>query len=69
MQDVAKMINEELLNIYGCPICKNRLVWREEERQLYCLRCDKIYRISNSDVPILLVNEEEYAKKYKQIYF
>lgn len=62
------MVNEELLNIYGCPICKGRLNWNKEARILQCYKCDKIYNITKSDVPILLSNEAEYARRYKQEY-
>jgi len=62
------MVNEELLNIYGCPICKSRLSWNQEARTLTCVRCNKIYNITKSDVPILLTDEAEYARRYKQNY-
>jgi len=62
------MVNEELLDVLGCPICKSRLDWKKEERKLYCKKCDKKYHITNSDVPILVPNQEEYEQKYNKNY-
>ena len=62
------MVNEELLDIYGCPICKGRLNWNQEARKLYCHPCGKEYNITNADVPILVPDEKEYEKKYNLKY-
>lgn len=60
------MINEELLKILACPICKGNLEWIRRDNELLCLNpdCEKKYTIGPNDVPILVPDKEEYEKKY-----
>ncbi len=48
------MINEELLKILACPICKESV--RLEKEMLVCAKCGRRYPIKD-DIPIMLVEE------------
>jgi hypothetical protein len=60
------MVNEELLKILACPVCKGDLEWIRSKNELLCMNpnCNKTYIIGPNDVPILLTDQKEYEKKY-----
>jgi len=60
------MLNDEMLKILACPICKGDLKWLKDKNELLCmnLNCNKTYIIGTNDVPILLPDQKEYEKKY-----
>jgi uncharacterized protein YbaR (Trm112 family) len=49
-------MNEELLNILACPVCKS--VVRLEEQKIICIECGRKYPICN-DIPVMLIDEAE----------
>jgi uncharacterized protein YbaR (Trm112 family) len=60
------MINEEILSILACPVCKSDLHWDRANNKLICMNgsCNKEYIIGDSDVPILVPDKEGYEKFY-----
>jgi hypothetical protein len=50
------MIDEELLRILACPVCKGSLKYDQERDRLICPNCRLMYRIEN-DIPVMLVDE------------
>lgn len=50
------MISAELLEILVCPVCKKRLVLKDEGQSLQCSECRRVYPIRDG-IPILLVDE------------
>jgi uncharacterized protein YbaR (Trm112 family) len=51
-------MNEELLSIMACPVCKGDLEYREDSQTIKCLKCKRVYPIREG-IPIML---EEEAK-------
>ncbi len=52
------MINEELLKILACPLCKMDLLYDEINQKLICTVCGKKYPIRDG-IPVMLVEEAE----------
>lgn len=46
------MINEELLKILACPVCKADVVYKEES--IHCVNCGRIYPVQDG-IPVMLV--------------
>ncbi len=46
----------ELKEILACPKCKGELEFREDEREIRCLRCKLAFRIED-DIPVMLLDE------------
>jgi uncharacterized protein len=49
------MISQDLLDILVCPVCKKKLVLKENGESLKCSQCRRVYPIQD-DIPILLVD-------------
>lgn len=49
-------IDEELLEILACPICKTEVVLEGE--RIVCTKCGRRYPIRD-DIPVMLVDEAE----------
>jgi len=49
------MITQDLLDILVCPICKKKLVLKENGESLKCGECRRVYPIQD-DIPVLLVD-------------
>jgi len=49
------MIDKDLLDILVCPVCKKKLVLKENGESLKCGQCHRVYPIQD-DIPILLVD-------------
>ncbi|MDQ7038781.1 MAG: Trm112 family protein [Aquificota bacterium] len=47
------MIDEELLKILACPVCKGDLEYREDRDVLICKNCRVYYEIKDG-IPVLL---------------
>lgn len=54
------MVNQELLAILACPLCKQDVELREEK--LVCVQCGRKYPIKD-DIPIMLIDEAEVSEK------
>jgi len=50
------MINDELLKILACPLCKSEVVLKDDK--IICLKCFRKYPIKDG-IPIMLVEEAE----------
>ena len=50
------MVDQELLSILACPICKKGV--RQEGEKIICDKCGRKYPIRD-DIPIMLVEEAE----------
>jgi len=49
------MITQDLLDILVCPLCKKKLVLKENGESLRCGECRRVYPIQD-DIPIMLVD-------------
>jgi len=50
------MIDQVLLDILACPVCKGEV--KQEENQVMCCQCGRKYLIKEG-IPVMLVEEEE----------
>ena len=50
------MLDQKLLAILVCPLCKGELKYRREEQELVC-RADKLAYPIRDDVPVMLSDE------------
>ena len=57
------MINEELLKILACPLCKTDVVLKNDK--IVCTQCGRMYPIKN-DIPIMLIEEAELNEKQEE---
>ncbi len=49
-------ISEKLLDILVCPVCKAKVVLKEDGSGLKCVECKRVYPIRD-DIPIMLKDE------------
>ena len=49
-------INQELLEILVCPLCKESLVVTPDNQGLKCVKCKRVYPIKD-DIPVMLIDE------------
>ncbi len=49
-------INQELLDILACPVCKTPVTMTEDGQGLKCGQCHRVYPIQD-DIPVMLVDE------------
>ena len=49
-------VNEELLKILACPICKATVSLVHDGQGLKCIDCNRVYPIRD-DIPVMLVSE------------
>ena len=49
-------VSSELLEILVCPLCKAKVVLKEDGSALKCVECKRVYPIRD-DIPIMLVDE------------
>jgi uncharacterized protein YbaR (Trm112 family) len=52
------MIDQELLHILACPVCKGSLEYDRDREKLICRSCKLMFRIDD-DIPVMLVDEAE----------
>lgn len=57
------MIDEELLKILACPLCKTSVVLKDNK--IVCTQCGRMYPIKN-DIPIMLVEEASLDEKQEK---
>lgn len=52
------MIDEKLLEILACPLCKTevKLKKKNEQEYLVCVKCRRMYPIRDG-IPIMLIDE------------
>lgn len=49
-------IEDNILNILACPLCKTDVKLTSDEKGLKCVRCHRVYPIKE-DIPIMLIDE------------
>lgn len=49
-------INEKLLDILACPLCKVRVDLKPDGSGLKCTSCKRVYPIRD-DIPVMLIDE------------
>ena len=49
-------MDNKLLDILACPICKGELVYRKSAKELIC-RLDRLAFPIKDDIPVMLVDE------------
>jgi uncharacterized protein len=49
-------LSKELLDILVCPVCKGKVVLKEDKSGLKCVECHRVYPIRD-DIPIMLKDE------------
>jgi hypothetical protein len=49
-------INEKLLEILACPLCKTEVKLTVDEQGLKCVKCHRVYPIRD-DIPVMLIDE------------
>ena len=49
-------ISNELLEILVCPVCKAKVVLKEDGSGLKCVECKRVYPVRD-DIPVMLVDE------------
>ncbi|MBI2870887.1 MAG: Trm112 family protein [Candidatus Omnitrophica bacterium] len=54
------MIDEKLLAILACPVCKKKVRWNQE--RLVCESCGRRYPVRDG-IPIMLVEEADLAQQ------
>jgi len=51
-------INQELLDILVCPLCKRPVKLTTDGQGLKCSQCRRVYPIKD-DIPVMLIDEAE----------
>ena len=49
-------ISKELLEILVCPVCKAKVVLKEDGSGLKCVECKRVYPVRD-DIPVMLVDQ------------
>jgi len=49
-------ISNELLEILVCPVCKAKVILKEDGSGLKCVECKRVYPVRD-DIPVMLVDE------------
>jgi uncharacterized protein YbaR (Trm112 family) len=49
-------INQDLLSILVCPLCKAPVELKADESGLKCVQCKRVYPIRD-DIPVMLIDE------------
>lgn len=53
----VNMIDEKLLAILACPVCKTDV--KLEDDRIVCVKCGRRYPIREGGIPVMLVDEAE----------
>lgn len=49
-------ISKELLEILVCPVCKSKVVLKEDASGLKCISCQRVYPVRD-DIPVMLKDQ------------
>jgi uncharacterized protein YbaR (Trm112 family) len=49
-------IDQELLTILACPLCKTEIKLTADELGLKCMKCQRVYPIKE-DIPVMIIDE------------
>ncbi len=50
------MMDKKLLDILACPVCKGKLIYKEDVQELIC-RFDKMAYPIRDGIPVMLIDE------------
>jgi uncharacterized protein len=53
---ISMPISEQLLEILVCPVCKAKVVLKEDGSGLKCVECERVYPVRD-DIPVMLVDQ------------
>lgn len=53
---VFMAISQDLLDILVCPVCKAKVILKEDGSALKCVSCHRVYPVRD-DIPIMLVDQ------------
>jgi uncharacterized protein YbaR (Trm112 family) len=59
-------MDEKLLEILVCPVCKSPLVYKKPEQELVCKPCRLAYAIKD-DIPVMLEDEARKIKSTEEV--
>jgi uncharacterized protein YbaR (Trm112 family) len=54
-------VDKKLLDILACPICKQPLLYKKENKELIC-KLDRIAFAIRDDIPVMLEEEARHLK-------
>ncbi|MGH9620289.1 MAG: HEPN domain-containing protein [Bryobacteraceae bacterium] len=54
--NISMAISEELLEILVCPVCKGKVILKEDGSGLKCVQCKRVYPVRD-DIPVMLVDQ------------
>jgi uncharacterized protein YbaR (Trm112 family) len=49
-------VAKELLEILVCPVCKAKVLPKDDENGLKCVECHRVYPVRD-DIPVMLADE------------
>jgi uncharacterized protein len=49
-------ISKELLEILVCPVCKAKVLLKEDGSGLKCVECNRVYPVRD-DIPVMLIDQ------------
>jgi len=53
------MLDQQLLSVLVCPICKGKLIYKKEQNELLC-KFDKLGFPIKDDIPVMLEHEARH---------
>ena len=59
-------MDNKLLEIIACPVCKGPLLYRREEQELVC-KADRLAFPVRDDIPVMLVEEARELAPDEQV--
>jgi uncharacterized protein YbaR (Trm112 family) len=54
--ETSMAISKELLEILVCPVCKAKVILKEDGSGLKCVECKRVYPVRD-DIPVMLVDQ------------
>jgi uncharacterized protein len=49
-------LSKELLEILVCPVCKAKVLLKEDGSGLKCIQCNRVYPVRD-EIPIMLIDQ------------
>ena len=53
------MLDKQLLSVLVCPLCKGKLIYKQDKQELLC-KFDKLAYPIKNDIPIMLEHEARH---------
>ena len=54
--ETSMAISKELLEILVCPVCKAKVILKEDGSGLKCVACKRVYPVRD-DIPVMLIDQ------------